>query len=375
MRRYFVRVGLEHLAFGLIIPIDIMWKLQNGLSISEVALTESAILLTTTLWEIPAGYFADRFSNRLSLIMASISHFLALLITVNASNLSMFMIAALLFGIGWAFTSGADEAHIHDDYSEDKKHFKKNISKLQITDESSTILGMVLSSLIISVNQELSSAVVTSAILMGIVCIYSIIVLPGKSKAQNLGQKQLDIFKTFTENMKKYWLLFICLGIIYEYGRFLWQPQLEATGLEIANFGMYFALLKIFAIIGSYIALKSQFSNKNISLFFVLTLLALLSFLSSSGTILLVGLSVLVLAENYLRVWQSVLLNKIASIRRATFLSSASLSRNLVGAGLILILGLPAENYIGLAIIILIALKSLAGIIIMSKLLRKKQAS
>lgn len=369
MNRFLIRVGLEHFALGLVLPINIIWKLQNGLSLPEVALTESIILVVTVIAEIPAGYFADKFSNRHSLGVGSIAHFLALSITLYADSILSFTIASLFFGLGWAFISGADEAHIHDDYPEGRKNFQTRVSKMHIADEVGTIGGMMTSTIIAYLSRDTQgNQFIIASIIMSFVALYSFVVLPTKSViSHDKGEKQINIYKQFIKSIKKYWIVFLLLGVIYEYGRYLWQPKLESSGINIADFGLYYAFFKLSSILGSYIASKSRLSRSYIIGFFALTILALLAIATTNRYIIVMGLLTLLFSENFLRVWQSVILSKMSGEKRATFLSSASLSRNLTGAIIIFMLGFPAQKSIATAIMVLVLLKMITGILVIRK--------
>lgn len=369
INRFFTRVGTEHFAFGLILPIGIIWKVQNGLSLAEVAFTESLILIATVLMEIPAGYFADKFSNRTSLGVGSLLHLVALSVTLLAPGILGFSVAALAFGAGWAFISGADEAHIHDDYTDGKDSFQNWVSKAHIIDEVGTILGMITGSLIaLSQSSELQYVIGAAAVIMAAVTLFSFFALPARShKSSGLGDEQTTLFKLFFKNLKKFWFIFAVLAIVYEYGRFLWQPRLTDVGIDIAGLGIVFAALKVASVIGTYVASKSDFGKREIGFFFGLTILSLATLTTTHPAIIITGLAVLLFSENFLRVWQSVVLNRLSGTQRASFLSSASLSRNVIGAFLIFALGFPAERSITFAVVVLILVKVSVGALLIAK--------
>lgn len=379
INRFLIRIAAEHFAFGLILPIGIIWKLQNGLTLPEVAFTESLILIATVLIEIPAGYFADKYSNRTSLGVGSLLHLVALLVTLLAPGLLGFSVAALAFGAGWAFISGADEAHIHDDYTAGSDNFQKWISKAHIIDELGTIAGMITGSLIaLSQNTSLQNVIGTAVVIMTAVTLYSFVALPASiHKSSGLGVEQTNLIKLFFQNVKKFWFIFALLAVVYEYGRFLWQPRLADAGIDVAGLGIVFAALKVSSVIGSYVASKSNFGRREIGFFFGLTILSLATLTTTHPAIIITGIAVLLFSENFLRVWQSVVLNRLCDGKRASFLSSASLSRNVIGALLIFALGFPAERSIALAVIALMLVKVGAGTFLIARytLVRSHQAS
>ena len=123
--KYYIKIALQHLAMGLVIPIAIIWKVQNGLSVSNAILTESLVLLVTALADLPAGFIANIINNRRSLLIGALLHLIGMILLIIGGSLIVFIIAAIITGIAWAFVSGADEAYLHDDFIEDAKTYKK----------------------------------------------------------------------------------------------------------------------------------------------------------------------------------------------------------------------------------------------------------
>src|SRR5258708_3339004 len=109
--KYYLKIGIEHFAFGLILPVSIIWKLHNGLSLLQAADTEALVLIVTATVNLPAGVFADRFGNKKSLLVGGVLHAFAMALLAYGGSLTVFTIAAVLSGAAWAFITGADEAY------------------------------------------------------------------------------------------------------------------------------------------------------------------------------------------------------------------------------------------------------------------------
>ncbi len=269
--RYYLKIGLEHFAFGLIIPVSIIWKLNNGLSLTEAAGTEALILLTTSLMEIPTGVFADKHGNKKSLIVGGLLQTIAMILMAYGGSLTVFGFASIASGIGWAFISGADQAYIHDDYIKDTRNYKQVFANASIIDEITTILGMLSSGLLLSFYSPNPRILfVVAGIFLFCSFTYTIIFLP-RSSNKETNHKRLS-FKTLSlkfNEVKNLLPIFLAFALVYESGRVLWQPQLKNLGIEISKFGIMFAFFKLASLAGSLAAKSHRFSAKSIGSLFV----------------------------------------------------------------------------------------------------------
>ena len=361
--KYLTKIALEHFAFGLVIPISIIWKLNNGLSLVEAAGTEALILLVTALCELPAGFFADKFGNKKSLIVGGILHSLAAILMVIGGSFEIFVLAALLSGAAWAFISGADEAYLHDDYLEKKEDYHKAYANMTIVDEVFTIAGLVLSSTLLYTLGDLRTVLIISTVFISLSTLYALFFLPARRRtvkhlhADNVTPNKLTM-RSSLSGIHKIFPWIIAFALLYESGRVLWQPHMQNIGINIASFGLIFALFKAASIVGSLVARKhTAFTAKKLFALFSLMLLSIILFASSSIIVSVVALVIFLFTENYFRIYMSVVLNKLIKKRRASILSLSSFVRNITGSGLIVAVGFMGQTSILIALIALAAFK------------------
>lgn len=359
--RYYIKIALQHLAMGLIIPIAIIWKMQNGLSVSEAILTESLILLVTAIADLPAGLIANRINNRRSLVLGAFLHLVGLILLVTGGSLLVFILAAIITGVAWAFVSGADEAYLHDDFIEDTKTYKKHFSVVTIVDEAFTVLGMLLASLLLYSNVPMRGLFITASVILAIHLIYTLFFLP-KSRmiaiikpGHQASRYSLHIFKS--KALIALLPLMVAFAVIYEAGRPLWQPHMQANGVDIAAFGVLFALLKLASIGGSILSGMREFARKDLFVVFGIMLISLLIFGTSFATISIIGLCAYLFTENYFRVYMSTIMNARIKHHRAAVLSIASVVRNTTGALIVAGAGILSTMSIFLAISCLVIIK------------------
>lgn len=347
---------------GLVIPISIIWKLQNGLSVPEAVLTESIVLLATAIADLPAGFIANAVNNKRSLIIGAFFHLIGMYLLYVGGSFAVFVASALITGIAWAFVSGADEAYLHDDYLEDKDQYQRKFSTVTIIDESFTIVGMLLSSIAIASNMNMKLLFLFASILLFLHLVYSAIFLP-KSKVRLPATHPAGMVRKFSLNILRskevasVIPLMLAFAVIYEAGRSLWQPHMQDIGIDVASFGVIFAMFKLASIGGSIMSRSRKFELKQLMVIFAIMLLSLFAFGLPFKVLSVVALCGYLFTENYFRVYMSTILNKAITTNRAAVLSFGSVIKNVSGALIVAGAGLLTSWSILVAILALITIK------------------
>lgn len=356
LMRYYIKVAIEHFAFGLVIPISIIWKLQNGIDLPTAVATEALILAVTAFAEVPAGFLADRWGNKVALVMGGFFHLGSLVLVAMGGDVLMFSVAAILSGLGWAFISGADEAYLHDDLLENGKGYQRSFANVSIADEAGTLLGMVASSLILLSVRNIQPIFIGASVIMLIAILFLIFFLPRGSSTAS--QSHTPSFTRYVwRDAWKIAPLLIAFSVIYEAGRPLWQPQLQNAGLDIAGLGLVFAFLKLISIAGSFAARGQMVTTRKLSVVLTVLTASLVIFGTQPLVISSLALAIFLFTENYFRVYMSVTLNKVITKNRAAMLSLGSLTRNLAGGIIIAAAGLISANSIMIALVFLAVIK------------------
>lgn len=359
--KYYLKIALQHLAMGLIIPISVIWKLQSGLTLPEAIITESMVLFATAVADLPAGFIANKINNRRSLLIGAFLHLVGMLLLVVGSSFLIFALAAIITGTAWAFVSGADEAYIHDDFIENKDEYKKVFATSNIVDESTTIAGMLGSSLLIILGFDLRILFVVASFILLLHFLYSCFFLPKSQRLSgvhpSLAAKSLGAHLIRKKELTLLVPIMIAFAVVYEAGRPLWQPHMQQIGIDIASFGLIFAILKFASLGGSIWARYRDFHTKDLVFIFSVMLMALLCFGVSIKAISVTALCLYLFTENYFRVYMSTVLNKLITSNRAALLSLGSVIRNATGALLIAGAGILSDVSIFIALLAIVIIK------------------
>lgn len=363
---YLTKVSLEHFAFGLTIPISIVWMLERNLSIADVAIIQSLLLITTLVSELPAGMLGDKFGRRTSLALGLLFHTMGLGAMIFADSFFTFLSSALLSGVAWAFISGSEEAYVHDTIAPTQENttYKKLYSRVTIADEGATILGMVGTSLIV-IFFTMQSVFMVATTVMGVTLLFLLVALPKDRPQQHQDPTRLDNplrdARSLFTRYRYYLPIFIALALLFESARVIWQPHLVNTGWLVAELGFLFASLKVCSLIGSWIAAKIPTKSIKVLVYSgILGGVSLCIFAFSNQWVAMGALAFYFFFENIFRVNQSDYLMEISpnSSGRATFISGANLVKNLTSSGLNIGIAMGATFSIFATLATLLVLKA-----------------
>ena len=87
---------------------------DRGLTLGQILLLEAVVFGAIVVAEVPTGVIADRYTRRLSLLLGSLVSAVAFVVFGLASSIELLMGSYVLFAVGGALMSGADEAFLYD---------------------------------------------------------------------------------------------------------------------------------------------------------------------------------------------------------------------------------------------------------------------
>jgi len=148
IRIHYISQFFQGLIFHM--PVWVAYELQF-ITLSQLALIEAIMQSSQLLSELPTGAIADLLGKRASVLIGRAISLVALAIYANATHFSVFVIYAVISGIGDSFVSGALDALMYDSLKQDgKSHlYHKMASKasliFQLAFAGAIFLGGILS--------------------------------------------------------------------------------------------------------------------------------------------------------------------------------------------------------------------------------------
>jgi MFS family permease len=109
-------LAMAHALRAALFPIPVItifWQEQIGMSLADIMILQSIFAATIVALEFPSGYFADRLGYRWSLCVGAGFLVMGWLLYAAGASFAIMVVAEVVLGIGFAFTSGADSALLY----------------------------------------------------------------------------------------------------------------------------------------------------------------------------------------------------------------------------------------------------------------------
>jgi MFS transporter, DHA3 family, tetracycline resistance protein len=116
---YLAMQGADGLISSVIFTVNMIYQATVvGLDPLQLVLVGTTLELTAFLFEVPTGIVADVYSRRLSIIIGYVLIGIGFLVEGVFPFFATVILAQIIWGIGWTFTSGATEAWLADEIGE-----------------------------------------------------------------------------------------------------------------------------------------------------------------------------------------------------------------------------------------------------------------
>ncbi len=236
-----------------------------------IAINKTAMLIAIFLFEVPSGYFSDKFGDKKTFILAKLFSITSLLFIIFFKNEWGVVVSFIILGMSTAFESGARNSYYRrlcKARNIDYKAIKLNIS------QKSNILKLVLSILgsIFYVYNMYLPFVIT--LIVYIISLFALLALPSDGlkmyeKEESLLNTTKDVFTELIHDYNifiefiVYTFLTALLILAFDY----YQLFFKSYNIPVYLFGSIYATFRILAYLGVS-AYKKNFS-KNMSVLLI----------------------------------------------------------------------------------------------------------
>jgi DHA3 family tetracycline resistance protein-like MFS transporter len=122
-RVYYGLTGVSAFAYALCFTLNLVFQVRViGLEPLQMVLVGTVLELTIFLFEVPTGIVADLYSRRASAIIGFALIGVGFALEGIIATFAAALLAQLVWGIGYTFTSGAVEAWVTDEVGEERVH-------------------------------------------------------------------------------------------------------------------------------------------------------------------------------------------------------------------------------------------------------------
>jgi MFS family permease len=239
-----------HFVAAVLVPFFTDWA---GLTLTQVFTLNAWFMFCLMVFEVPTGAVADRFGRKWSIVLGSIVTAAACFVYVSTPRFVVFLGAEVLFGLGGALVSGADEALAYDSLvaAGEVERAPRWLARLQAAQLIGIVVGALGGSVIAS-RWGLRAPVMLQTIpilLSGAVASTLVEVRPRGDRRPSVGYGALLLaglrWLRGARNLRIVAGDMVTVGALTWTLVWLYQPLLERAGIPRVAFGAVAAVLCI----------------------------------------------------------------------------------------------------------------------------------
>jgi MFS family permease len=238
-----------------------LYFFQRGLNYVEINSLWGIITASKAIAEVPTGIMADKISRKFSIIMALALQLAGEIIFIFADNYLLFVVTAVIGGIGFAFLSGCFEAMMYDSLKKEgrESEMQKAAGMNASFSQMAIIIGSSVGGFITS-NLRLDNfilVIVMTAFFVGIALLVSFFL---KEPTAAYGQEEHSSFALLKDGMKllrtsrslqRIILLFLLATPFINYLLNFYQPYFVKAQVPGVWFGIALSLASLVGVLSS----------------------------------------------------------------------------------------------------------------------------
>ena len=326
-------------------PVATLYRQNRNLSLSGIFLIESISWILMIVFEVPWGWFADRFGYKRTLVVSNIIFFISKIVFYNSYSFEMFLLERVLLSLSLAGISGCDISLIYSSVKPEES--EKVFGRYNAFSTAGYLIASIVSSLL--VKQSLESTAFWTIIPYAAAAVLTFFI-----KDVSLQHKEkpelIQSLKTAFSN-KNIIILVVSAALISEAVQavsvFLNQPQFLRSGIRIEYFGILTAVMQVVRL-SSVKAYKFSIKigqNKSIEILYMViaSCCAVLIFTTNAGVTIFSMLALSACAAVISPMILNIENKSIYTSDRATLLSMYSMFADITGAGANVIIGKTAD--------------------------------
>ena len=326
-------------------PIATLYRQSRNLSMSSMFLIESIYWVLMIIFEIPWGWFADKYGYKKTLIISNFIFFLSKIVFYKANSFGMFFLDRLLLSISIAGISGCDIALLYSSVKPEDS--EKIFSRYNAFSIGGYLVASSMFSIIIK--QSIDSTAFWTILPYAAAAILTLFLIDVNITIEKKPNFKKNITTAFKS--KSIIILVISFALIDEVVQavsvFLNQSQYLRSGIDIKYFGILAVVMQIVRLssIKAYKFSKKLGKNRSIQILYSIITLSCVTLIFTTNPILTI-FSIIFICGSASIIYPIVLEIENKSIRtlnRATLLSIFAMFGNLTGAGANIIIGKTAD--------------------------------
>ncbi len=246
------------------LPLTAIYLVDVGhVSLGQIGIIAVATALMTLIMQLPSGYFADRYTRRLAMMIGSATLALGVGVLVLSPSFITGLISGIVTGFGFAFISGAGQALMHDslEHSGQANQYVKTMGRAQSKGliGNVVLVGLVPMTYAIDERMPFILGVVAFLVLFWISWAFVEPKREGKPDGNSHFREIVVATRTFID--RRTIVLFVAIGLVFG----LYSAPLDYTNLVLKDLGLApqylgwaFAASSLLGAIGGYVMHRLQ---------------------------------------------------------------------------------------------------------------------
>lgn len=342
----------------------VIYFTEIGLSPVQIGLFYTVAAVSSLIFEIPTGAFADIYGRKPSTILGYILSALVMIPVYFTTNFTLLLVLSALWGFSSTFISGASDAWVVDLLK--GKRRKDLIDEYYTKRHSFYAFAGFMSGLVGALLVGIFGIEIIWLSFAGTYLANAIFLSFGEEKFTRKKRTIRNHIKEFFSHNKKsmkyikkdinlrkilFATIFFAIAVYITMSEILWVPFFTSLGLSQASFGLLLSATWVLGIISPFIAKKiaKRMNSKRNFLLMILTLIIITFFLMIFVNSLFLMLVLYILYFSLFDTWAPVhtplLQHFIPSKMRATILSFRTFILSSVSAVIPLFVGFLLEFY------------------------------
>jgi MFS family permease len=336
-----------------VIPIFILFYLDNGLSMTQIMVLNTAYTFVMMITVIYAGVVADKIGRKKVLVANSIFFFLGWFLFAFSHSFFHFLVCEILMALSAAFWSASGTAFFYDSVKEigKEKQFKKlygNVVSINyIVWGISALIGSYIAS------ADFRNVFIITGIFSFLAFIITLTFREPKGYSKETHYithlKETALFIIRSSRVRIFVLCSSIVFAVFLIGSIFYQPYLKSISLPLVYFGLIYFFMEISAAVGSKISHKLEIKLGEKKILIFLLALMVLSFFGMTKVAVLIGVVFPIMMYFASGIFEPVItdyINKLVkSYHRATVASINSLLQELIATVLSPFFGYIADAW------------------------------
>lgn len=230
-------------------PIATVYRQVRGISIYEIFVIESVSMVLQLIFEIPWGWFADRFGYKNTLLISYIVSFMSKLVFLKAVSFEWFLAERVLLVLSIAGISGCDTALLYNSIS--REDSEKVFSRYNAVSVAGFLIASFSSTFIIDISMDLT--VVLTIVSYGCAALLAFFLEDIEAEAVER-LKPLGSLKSALKDINNLKFIF-SIALISEVSHsitvFLNQLQYKSAGIGIRYYGIILAAMQTISMLSA----------------------------------------------------------------------------------------------------------------------------